>query len=173
MFNFKFGAAWTVVFTAIFGASYYAFGGQINIKEVRAIALGLFILFESIGIFLMITGAWTVYNDKSTEKRGEISYGRIIKVYPSGAFVNGEAELVADIAAYIPNKKRTKLFSEIIGFDPKKYIPGMYLRLKQHANDVSIVEIVEESEVPNEIVLQIKSNFIVQAEKPIEFLFAR
>lgn len=110
-----------------------------------------FSLFYFIGIFLVVKGAKRLIKDKSTEKNGEICYGRIKEISPTGVTVNGNQQLKAKVYFYIPSLNKEEILDEVIGYSYNSYHEGEYVKLKYYNNDINILGKVDKNEVPQNV----------------------
>lgn len=166
MFRFKFGLIWTLFTSIIFGFVIFVPADERNGAEM-SFGLGLFfLLFEAIGIFMLVSGIKQILKDKKTSKYGIEAYGRILRIFPTGASANGVPELQAEIGTYIPDTGETREFTEITGFKPL-YDVGDYLLLKYYEDDVNIVQRLEKNEVPVHFLEIINSKYLTKIDKDI------
>ncbi len=119
--------------------------------EVNLASIPFVLLFEVIGIKLIISGAKTIIKDKKTDKYGISTYGVIKDILETGSYVNGIPELKAEILVYLPYENTTKVFYEIIGLAPEKYNIGEFVLLSHYEDDVNIVETTEPKFIPSDI----------------------
>lgn len=156
MFNLIFGTIWTLFVTPIFIMCLVVPGEQRGGVDMSLGLFMFFILFEAIGLFLLISGIKKVKKDKKTNKLGEITYGQIISIYGTGSSVNGKEELQAEIQTYLPNENIIKKINEIIGFPPIYYNVGDFVQLKYYEGDINVVQVVSENAIPNTILVLLK-----------------
>ena len=107
-----------------------------------------FLIFEAIGLIILISGIKQVIKDRKTNKFGDITYGQIISIYETGSVSNGKKELQAEILTYIYNQNIGRRINEIIGFQPLEYNVGDFVQLKYYEDDINIVKVVSENMVP-------------------------
>lgn len=154
-FSIRFGLMWTI-FTTLFLAITIAANKD---TPVTLIFPSLFLFaFEAIGIYILAKGIKQYLTDKKTEEYGSFVYGRILDICATGSYENGRAEMQADILAYIPSESTTKIFNEVIGFNEKNYMPGMYVVLKHYENDVNINLVVDRAKIPVNVLDYIEAN---------------
>lgn len=110
-----------------------------------------FSIFYIVGICLVVKGAKRVKKDNDTDKKGEICYGRIIDIVPTGVYVNDRQEYKAVVHFYIPSLNKDEILEEVIGFEYYKYNVGDYYKLKYYNKDINFVNKVEISEVPQNV----------------------
>lgn len=151
-----FGVIWTI-FIAFFTLGAYGTNGNVTVNgnlvshdEFSSMLFPKIIigLFWVIGFWLIFQGLKKIIKDSTTNKNGEICFGKICNIYHSGTYVNGYPELKADILVFIPSTQETKTISEIIGFDINKYQIDSYVRLKYYNGDVNIEDVVDSSILP-------------------------
>jgi len=148
MFKLKFGIIWTLFVSIVFGIVLFIPASKRGGDEISPGMILFLMLFEAIGIWMLVGGTKQIITDKKTDKYGSLAYGRIVGIRRTGAYVNGVPELEAVIATYIPEENKVKLFSEIIGIGNLNYRPGMYLLLKHFESDVNIVQTLQEKSIP-------------------------
>ena len=157
MFELFFGIIWNALMVFFTWGFYHSNMGTITVngeivsqEEFSGMLMPkLFIgLFWAIGLFIMFRGIKKIIRDSSTSIKGEICFGRICDIYNSGATVNGRPELKADVIVYVPSAQKTRMISEIIGFDRNKYRYGDYVQLKYYNGDINFEGNIEESILP-------------------------
>lgn len=167
------------MFELIFGSIWLGFSVLISIPFLFAMSstegmiffiVPFFGLFYAIGIIMIVIGAKKVAKNNKTEKFGELTFGKILRIFQSGNYVNGNPELKADIGAVNPNTKMLESFSEVIGFAPAKYRVGEYVLLKLYNNDVNIVERANESSIPINVKDLLDSAFPTPKEKDVKII---
>lgn len=172
MFELVFGIIWTA-FTAFMTFMFYGIAGEITVNGVLTsheefITLLwpklFFGIFWLVGIFLIVTGLRKLIRDGRTEKQGEICYGMVENVYPSGSYVNGQPLYKADVLVFIPSENREATISENIGFKSYDYPVQSFVKVKYFNNDINIKERLSLEKVP----LDIKERFISNRTQPIE-----
>ena len=113
-----------------------------------------FIIF---GAFIFYKGLKQRIKDKKTEKNGELCFGRIKETKNNGTEVNGIPYQDAYIYAFIPSLGTVKMMKENIGKYSEKYLPGIYVKLKYFENDINILGVVNENEVPQNQLNELKN----------------
>lgn len=151
MFKLKFGIMWLLFVTPIFILCLVVPGEQRGGADMTPGLFLFFAAFEAIGVYLLTCGIKQIKKDKKTNKFGEITYGKIVSIYGTGSIANGREELQAEIQTYLPYENTTRKINEIIGFSPINYNVGDLVQLKYHEDDVNIVQVVSEDEIPNAI----------------------
>ncbi|MBQ7668922.1 MAG: hypothetical protein IJS47_06310 [Clostridia bacterium] len=141
MFYFLFGAIWTFV-SAILAIAFF------SIPEAPFWCKLMLAFFLVIGIIMLAIGIKKFITDKLTDKKGEECYGRLIKVYPSGTYINGQPELKADFAVLLPIENQVEIISEVIGMSDYKFPLGSYWKLKHYNGDINILNQVSKDELP-------------------------
>ena len=171
MFELFFGILWTLISgfsTLIFCMSDTVIvNGQDVSKEEFSILLWpklFFGLFLLIGIIFIVIGVIKIIRNRNTDLYGEECYGRICNIYNSGAYVNGRAELKADVLVYIESLACTKTISEVIGFDYNKYPIGSYVRCKYFNDDINVESIVNYEDIPIIISEMLPKNNVIANE---------
>ena len=166
MFKLKFGVIWTVFVSFVLAVVLFIPAKERGGDEVSPGIILFLLLFEAIGIWMLIGGIKQVATDKKTDKYGSLAYGRVLGLRRTGSYVNDVPELEAVIATYIPEENKVKIFSEIVGVGNLNYRAGMYLLLKHFENDVNIVQTLQEKSLPSEaldsitkVVNKIKESF--------------
>lgn len=156
MFKFKFGLVWTLFVTLIFIMCLVVPGEQRGGVDMSPGLFIFFVIFEVIGLFLLVSGIKQIIKDKKTNKFGDITYGQIISIYGTGSSTNGKEELQAEILTYVSNQNIVKRINEIIGFPPINYNVGDFVQLKFYEGDINIVQVVSENMIPNTILTLLK-----------------
>lgn len=156
MFNLRFGLIMTLLVTPMFIFGMVIPGEQRNGADMTPSLFIFLMIFEVIGLVFLFSGIKQVVIDKKTDKYGNMTYGQIIHIYGTGSEYNGKEELQAEILVYLPTENKTKKINEIIGFPPLEYNVGDFVQLKIYENDVNVVRVVLENEIPNTILTLLK-----------------
>ena len=154
MFNLIFGLVWTIFSTFCFGVMVMDAG------TFEPAIIPFVLIFEGIGIWLIISGAKEVIKNKKTDKHGIVTYGIVLRILRTGSRVNEVPELKAEVLTYLEYERTTKVFEEIIGLAPAKYNVGTYVMLKQYENDINIIEQVDRESVPNYILDELENEYV-------------
>lgn len=163
MFNLIFGLVWTIFSTFCFSLMFVD-GGNF---EPAIIPFAL--LFEGVGIWLIVSGLKQVITNKKTDIHGISTYGIVLNTLKTGSYVNNVPELKAEVLTYLEYERTTKVFQEIIGLAPAKYNVGAYVSVKQHENDINIIEEVDRDTIPNYILESLEEEYFNEdAPKTIE-----
>lgn len=161
------GLIW-ILFMTIFTWVFYFSGGNISVnvqmvtqEEFNAMLFPkVFIgVFWIIGIALLFFGLKKIIRNLKTSKNGMECFGKIIKIYPSGTYINGRPELKADFVVYLSEENKVEIISEVIGMDEYKFPRGGWVKLKHYEGDINVVDVVTEYEVPLNIVDMIDSTY--------------
>ena len=161
MSNFIMGVIWTAFMAIFTWLLYFATGGNLFInsqgitqQELNDLLfMRIFIgIFWTVGIVLMFCGLKSIIRNLKINKNGVECFGKIIKIYPSGIYIDGRPEIKADFAVYMLEGNKVKIFSKIIGLDKSKFSKGTWCKLKQFESDINILEVALESEIPLDIV---------------------
>ena len=140
-FIFKFGCIWTafsMIFTiVVFLASRH---------EIFPLIFCL--VFDGIGIFMLVKGIKQYKKDKNTEKHGDIKYAIVLDVFPNGSYVNNRPQYSGKFGI-LDDDDIHETYEEIIGFNPDIDI-GEFVKVKCYNDDINIVEKVLESALPFE-----------------------
>ena len=145
MSNFIFGLLWTAFTTFVF---IVMFGGGSNMGIIPFLIL---LLFEVIGIGLLISGIKRMIKNSNTKKYGKQCYGIISDVKPTGMYINDKPEYKAIIEFVNPETNRLDTVEEIIGLNYNKYPINTYLLCKYFQGDINIETPTLDNEVPEEI----------------------
>ena len=137
---FIFGLIWTIFCTLIFIP--FILAGQI------VVIIPFIVIFEGIGIFLIVKGAKQIIKDKKTDKNGIICYGIVNSISTTGTSVNGSPELKALVTIYLESENNILNISEIIGFDANKYPEGSCVKVKYYDGDINIIELADFNYIP-------------------------
>lgn len=174
MFEFIFGLIWSL-FTMLFTWVFYFSNGNISVNgkmvtqaEFNAMLFPkIFIgVFWTVGIVLMFWGLKKIIRNMKTSKIGIECFGKIIKIYPSGTYINGIPELKADFVVYIDTENKVETLSEVIGMNKYKFPIGAWFKLKYYEGDINIGELLKEDQVPLNVVDIIEST--IDNQKPTE-----
>ena len=169
-FFMVFGSFWTLITAIITFGMYGNTGGDIYVNGVltsqaefnEMLWPKLFIgIFWAIGLGFLFAGLKGIYKNFLTEAKGELCYGRILKMYRTGTTVNGIPELKADFLIIMPDTGETKIVSETIGLSSTiTYDIGEYFELKIYKDDINIVSRIYPENIPDStrILLDNESN---------------
>ena len=147
MFSFVFGLVWTAIVTPIFVLSINITGG-IGIPPSLIV---FFILFEGIGLFMIIKGLIKIIKDWKTKKHGIQCYGIVNDIQNTGSYINGRPEYMATLDFLNPETNRVETIEEIIGFDYNKYPLSSYVLCKYYEGDINLENPISENEIPENI----------------------
>lgn len=136
MFELIFGIVWTL-FSLIFVIAILC------AKPIQIYALLFIGIFILIGVYLIIKGLKKVIKDMKTKNKGEECFGIIKNKYTTGNYVNNNPQYKVDVCVYIESENRVETISEVIGFNPEKYMINSYVKLKYYDNDINIIENVD------------------------------
>ena len=151
MFNFIFSLIWTAFVTPIFIMCLVIPGEQRNGADMNLFLFTFFLVFELIGLYLLISGLKKIIKDKKTKKHGIQCYGIISDIRVTGASVNNMPEYKAMLHFFNPETHQVEIIEEIIGFDYDKYQVNYYILCKYFQGDINIEGRISESIVPIEI----------------------
>ena len=151
MFNFLFGFIWTAFTTLIFIICLAVPGEQRGGSAMTLPTFLILILFEVIGLCLLIGGLKKIIKDKKTKKHGIKCYGVVSDIQPTGASVNGEPEYKAILNFINPETNKLETIEEIIGLNYNNYPIGSYVLCKYYQGDINLENIVSENEIPEDI----------------------
>lgn len=151
MFEFLFGLAWVTFVTPIFILCLVVPGEQRNGADMNLFLFAFFVLFEVIGVFMIIRGLRKIIKDKKTKKHGINCYGIVNDIKVTGSYVNGNPEYKAIIEFVNPETNQLGSIEEIIGFDHNKYPINSYVLCKYYQGDINFENIVPENEIPGDI----------------------
>lgn len=151
MFKFLFGLIWTAFVTPIFIICLVIPGEQRGGVDMNPLLFIFFILFEFIGLYMLINGLKKVIKDNKTEKHGMQCYGIIRAIRETGAYVNNNPEYKAILHILNPETNQIETVEEVIGFDCDEYPINSYVLCKYYQGDVNFEDIISENEVPGGI----------------------
>ena len=151
MFKFKFGLIWTLFVTPIFIMCLVIPGEQRGGVDMSPLLFLFFILFEFIGLYLLIIGLKTIIKDKKTKKYGTQCYGIVRDIQHTGSYSNENPEYKAVVDIVNPKTNQIEKIEEIIGFDNSKYPINSYVLCKFYEGDVNFERVIFENEVPGGI----------------------
>ena len=126
-------------------------------------------------IFCIIISLWIIYkglikalkkmnSNSDTLKRGEECYAKILDCVGTGFYIFAREVYKIIVVVYIPSIKKKIIIEENVGFiNYKKYVPNSYLKVLYYNNDINIGEMVNENEIPNDI-LNILNDSSVNSE---------
>ena len=160
MFYIVFAGFWLFI-TAMVTWGCYAGGGDIYVNGVLTtqeefnamlfpkVFLGIFWV---IGFAVLFEGLKITYKNVLTKVKGKLWYGRIIKIFNSGTYINGIPELKADFLIVVPETGETKVLSEVIGVtNSVSYNIGDYFKLNGYNDDIDIIGRVYPDNIPYDI----------------------
>lgn len=151
MFNLLFGLAWTAFTTLIFIVLLVVPGKQRGGADMNPFLFLFFILFEVIGLYMIISGLRKVIKDRKTKNHGINCYGIVRDIKTTGASVNDQPEYRAILDFVNPETNQLETIEEIIGFDDSKYPIDSYVLCKYYQGDINIENLVSENEIPGGI----------------------
>ncbi len=151
MFKFLFGLAWTAFITPMFIMCLVVPGEQRGGVDMNLFLFSVFILFEAIGLYMLISGLRKIIKDIKTKIYGIRSYGIVSDIQVTGAYVNGKPEYKAILDFVNPETNQLETIEEIIGFNYNKYPIDSYVQCKYYQGDINLEDRVSENEIPEEI----------------------
>ena len=151
MFEFIFGLAWTAFVTPIFIMCLVVPGEQRGGADMNLFLFIFFVLFEFIGLYMLIRGLKKIIKDKKTKKHGIQCYGIISEIQETGSYVNNNPEYKAILHFLNPETNKVETIEEIIGFHYNKYPINSYVLCKYYQGDVNLENLIFEKEVPGDI----------------------
>lgn len=157
MFNFLFGIMWTAFVTPIFIMCLVVPGEQRGGVDMDPLLFIFLVLFELIGLYMLISGLITIIKDKKTKKHGIECYGIIRDIQKTGGYVNNNPEYKAIVNFINPETHELEMLEEIIGFNFTKYHINSYVLCKYYHGDINIEELIYENNVPESIKKQLTS----------------
>lgn len=140
MFQLFFGIIWLsfiAFFTIMFMSAMVASSAPFPILIFVTLFLSI---FWYVGIVFVKAGYKQYKANKNTDLYGEECFGKVIKVYETGAYVNDSPEYKADFVVYIPSINEVLVVSEVIGYTTREYPIGSSIRGKYYNGDVNIIE---------------------------------
>lgn len=140
-FLILFGLFWTLI-SGIMTVAWFSFPNTPFFVKL------MMSFFLAIGIFILAIGIKQIIRDTLTSKKGEECYGRLLKIYPSGTYINEQPELKADFAVFLPTENQVEIISEVIGMNDYKFPLGSYWKLKHYNGDINILNQVTKDELP-------------------------
>lgn len=167
MFEFIFGLIWSLFMIPFTWGLYFGNGNiQVNGQMVTQDEFNAMLFpkiftvtFWIIGIFFMFYGLKKTIRNIKTSKNGIECFGKIIKIYPSGKYINGKPELKADFACYIETENKIEILSEVIGLNQYRFPRRAWFKLKYYEGDINVEKILNEEQVPLNIVDMIDSAY--------------
>ena len=169
MFKFIFGLVWTAFITPIFILCLVVPGEQRGGVDMNPFLFIFFILFELIGLYLLISGLIKIIKDKKTKKYGVQCYAVIDDIQETGSYVNNNPEYKAILNFVNPVTHQVETIEEIIGFDYNKYPINSYILCKYYQNDINLENLIYENEVPEDIKKQLVPKQQVPNYSNLEF----
>ena len=158
MFKLKFGLIWTVIITIISVIYITNSGEHIIVQNMDFSVLIFLILFELIGLYLIISGLIKIIKDTKTQKYGTQCYAIVANIQETGSYSNNKAEYKAILKFVNPLNLQVEIIEEIIGFNYNKYPIDSYILCKYYQGDINIENIISENEVPGDIKKQLNPN---------------
>jgi len=151
MFKFIFGLLWTAFVTPIFIMCLVIPGEQRGGVDMNPLLFIFFIIFEFIGLYMLISGLKKIINDKKTKKYGVKCYGIIREIQETGSYINNSPEYKAILDFLNPETTQIETIEEIIGFDYNKYPVNSYILCKYYKGDINLEKLISEYKVPGDI----------------------
>lgn len=151
MFKFLFGLVWTAFVTPIFIMCLVVPGEQRGGVDMNPFLFIFFILFEVIGLYMLISGLRKIIKDRKTKNHGIKCYGIVSDIQTTGSYVNGNPEYKAILDFVNPETNQLETIEEIIGFDYNEYPIDSYVLCKYYQGDINLENLVSENEIPGDI----------------------
>ena len=144
MIKFYLVLTWTIIVTVVLFLSF--FGSDNNTINIIA-------TIEIISILWLIVASGEIFKNKKTDKHGDTTYGKILRVIRNSVFINGLQQVRVVVMAYIPTKDKLEFFNEIT-LEPgnQKYDANQYVLLKYFKGDINVEEVVKQEEIPEKII---------------------
>ena len=158
MFELLFGIVWTAFVTPIFIICLVVPGEQRGGMDMNFFLFIFFVVFEAIGLYMLIRGLRKIIKDEKTKKYGIPCYGIVNDIQGTGAYLNGKPEYKAVLNFVNPETNQVETIEEIIGFDYNKYPINSYIIGKYYQGDINIENLVSENEIPGDIKKYLVSN---------------
>ena len=121
MFEFIFGLIWTSFVTPIFIFCLLVPGEQRGGEDMNLFLFIFFVVFELIGLYMLISGLIKIIKNIRTKKHGIKCYGIVTDIQPTGSYVNGNPEYKAEVDFINPETNQLDTIEEIVGFNYDKY----------------------------------------------------
>lgn len=106
------------------------------------------LIFDLIGLYLIIFGLIIIIKDKKTNRLGEICYGYVVKIGYGNVTINDKTEVNVSFLTYIPSLKKVEIFDDITGFDYYKVPIFSYAKLKYYNGDINFLETISLNDIP-------------------------
>ena len=169
MFKLLFGLIWTAFVTPIFIMCLVIPGEQRGGVDMNPFLFIFFILFEAIGLYMLISGLSKIIKDRKTKNHGIKCYGIVSDIQMTGSYMNGNPEYKAKLDFINPKTNQLETIEEIIGFDYNKYPINSYVLCKYYQGDINLENLVPENEIPVEIKKYLVPNQLVPNYSNLEF----
>lgn len=117
----------------------------------------LFLIFPIVGLYFLISGLIKIIKNTMTAAKGVETFAAIQNVYPTSKSINDAPIYIAEFKVYDENTMEAKIIKEEVGIFPSKYPIGAYIKVKYYNNDVNLIKVVSEEEVPENIMRFIKT----------------
>ena len=169
MFKFLFGLAWTAFVTPIFIMCLVVPGEQRGGVDMNPFLFIFFILFEVIGLYLLISGLRKLIKDWKTKNQGIQCYGIVRDIQVTGSYVNDKPEYKAVLDFVNPETNQLETIEEIIGFNYNKYPINSYILCKYYQGDINLENLISENEISGDIKSCLVPNQQVPNYSNIEF----
>lgn len=151
MFKFIFGLIWTAFVTPVFIMCLLIPGEQRNGADMNIFLFLFFMVFETVGIYLIISGLKQIIKDKKTKKYGTQCFGIVRDIIHTGSYYNDKPEYKAVLDIVNPETNQIESLEEIIGFNDNKYPVNSYVQCKYFEGDINFDKAVSENEIPGGI----------------------
>lgn len=151
MFKFLFGLAWTAFVTPIFILCLVVPGKQRGGMDMNPFLFSFFLLFEAIGLYMLISGLKKIIKDRKTKKHGIQCYAIVRDIQKTGSYVNGKPEFKTILNFINPETNQLETIEEITGFDYNKYPIDSYVLCKFYQGDINLEGLVSENEIPVDV----------------------
>lgn len=151
MFKFLFGLVWIAFVTPIFIMCLVVPGEQRGGVDMNPYLFIFFVVFEVVGLYMLISGLRKIVKDKKTKRNGIKCYAIVSDIQTTGSYVNDKPEYKATLNFVNPETNQLETIEEIIGFNYNKYPINSYVLCKYYQGDINLENLVFENEIPGDI----------------------
>lgn len=112
----------------------------------------LMVVFFLIGIAMSAWGILDIIKIVRIRRNGEVCYGKIIRLVPNGAFVNGRTQVNVEAQVYVESEHRMITAKTARGYDADRWFEDTYILAKYYDGGIHITDALSSViEIPGNI----------------------
>ena len=121
----------------------------------------IIIIFVIVGAYILFTGIMQVVKNHRTKRMGIETYGIIMALQPSNVRINGR-NVWNVVVQIVQDGCRLVQYTEELGTFVGNYQPGTFVRVCYYRDDVNLIGIANQKEIPSNYVNMLKKCFEAQ-----------